>query len=127
MMEPTIPEPAMNRLLAATVTALVLSTSPGLALSAIEAADRDLWCGLALELVVTERPADSAIEPAVLARLTAGAEQLLARGASSYLELGYSERVVEAKREELAQRVEAQLGTALKDEPFSYEECRTLL
>jgi len=97
------------------------------ALDDVAAAKRDLWCGLALDLVVDERPSDSAIDTATLERLTAGAEGLIRRGEAAYLELGYSDAALALERETLAQRVASELGTAAEDEPFSYEECRALI
>ena len=115
----------MKRLLLAAIAILV--SSPGaLALEALKAAERDLWCGLAIAFVVEERPADSAIDTATLEWLTTGSKSLIQRGEAAYLEQGYSEAALSQRREELAHSAATELGTPHKDEPFSYEECRAL-
>lgn len=110
------------------IAALLLAASmhPALALDGIEAAERDLWCGLALAFVVEERPADSALDTATLDWLTTGAQALIQRGEAAYLEQGFSDAALVRERETLAGRVVHELGTVTADEPFSYEECRAL-
>lgn len=106
--------------------ALLAAATPALALDGIEAADRDLWCGLAIDLVVNERPDDSAIDTATLGWLVSGAERLIGRGEAAYLERGFSQATLTKRREELARDVGIELSTPAEDEPHSYEECRAL-
>jgi hypothetical protein len=91
------------------------------------AAERDLWCGTAFELMVADEPADAspAAEPYV-----EGAKRLIQRALPIYLESGYSDAALATYRERLEASVSRVVnggGWRDRDQSPSFEDCKALL
>ena len=94
-------------------------------------AERDLWCGVAFELMVADEPADASPEKLALAQPYAeGARRLIQRALPIYLESGYSDAALLADRQKLEASVSRVInggGWNDGDQSPSFEDCKALL
>jgi hypothetical protein len=95
------------------------------------AAERDLWCGTAFELLVADEPADASAEKLAAAKpYKDGARLLVQRALPIYLEAGYSDAALLTYR----QKLEASVSRVVNggswsdgDQTPSFEDCKALL
>jgi hypothetical protein len=118
----------MRRLLR--VAALIVFAAPAIAQEVPEPARKDFWCGVAFDLAARDVPADAAAEVlSVTDPYKKGAQALIDRSKSIYLESGYTEEAFEAYRVETETTIAAELAStdpALRPD-YSFEDCAALL
>ena len=105
----------------------VLSTA-AFAQEVPEAAEMDLWCGLAFTIVSEDAPGDvTPDQQAIIDRFAAGGRQLTDRAKAVYLESGYTEQSLNAHLDTLRAEVTTQVDSTEVPAPYSFEECSALL
>lgn len=112
----------MRRL--AALAALLLPTS-ALAQQIPEAAQMDLWCGLAFTVLAEDAPDEAPAE--LVARFAEAGKALTDRASAAYLENGFSEQALVARRETILAEARSQLDSAELADTYSFEECSALL
>lgn len=116
----------MKRLFAA--AALLLAAGPALAQDAPDAAQKDLWCGLAFGIVAAEAPSDATEEQkAIVKQFADGGQMLVDRAKAAHLQNGYTEETFAAYVEALKADVTIQVNATDKSTPYSFEECSALI
>lgn len=92
-----------------------------------ESAQRDLWCGLALDFAAGELTADAPErQQALIPRYAEGAAMLIARAAAAHLQAGLTDEGFAARRAALEAEIARQLD-ASESVPHSFEDCSELL
>lgn len=127
-----LPNLPLVRLLAALVVMpLMLGPIAALAQEVPAAAERDLWCGTAFELMVADEPADASSEKLAAALpYQEGAHRLVQRALPIYLEAGYTDAALLTYRQKLEASVARVVnGGAWNDSDLSptFEDCKALL
>ena len=116
----------MKPLLAA-LCLLLASTAAALAQQVPDAAQKDLWCGLAFGIVAAEAPSDATDEQkAIIKQFADGGEMLVDRAKGGHLQNGYTEETFAAYVETLRADVTIQVN-ATESTPYSFEECSALI
>lgn len=116
----------MKRLLALLPAVLISTTA--LAQEAPEAAKKDLWCGIAFNIVAADIPSDATDEQkAVVKQFTEGAVMLIDRATAAHLEAGYDEAGFATYKAEREAQVTAQVNMTGDQADYSFEECSALL
>lgn len=110
---------------------LIIAPVAALAQDVPADAERDLWCGTAFELMVSDEPADASPEKLGMAEpYVEGARRLIQRALPIYLKSGYSDAALLAYR----QKLEASVSRVVNggswndgDQSPSFEDCKALL
>lgn len=113
----------------AALVALVLGLPFSVAAQEVpEDTERDLWCGLAFEIIAEQAPGDSTPEQKALAASYAeGGAMLTERARGVYLENGTTEERLEELIARLRTEIDRQVNATSAEPAHSYEECRVLL
>lgn len=110
---------------------LLLMPAVALAQEVPTEAERDLWCGTALQQMTRDVPADITPEKQAAADVFAeGGQRLIDRAIPIYLESGYSPEALESFRSRLAaqvNRVVNGVGGGGDDAPYSFQDCSALI
>jgi hypothetical protein len=116
----------MKRLMAL-VPAVLLATA-AFAQEAPEAAKKDLWCGIAFNIVASDIPSDATDEQkAVIEQYVAGATMLVERATTAHMEAGYDAAGFAAHKAEREAHVTTQVNMTGDGADYSFEECSALL
>jgi hypothetical protein len=114
--------------------ALLLATAaPAAAQVVPDEAVRDLWCGLAFEIISRDVPPDaSEVQLQIVDRYRDGARTLVDRALVAHLAAGYSEPALEVHRADMVAEIEGQMAAtpgegSAEPLPYSFEECAKLV
>jgi hypothetical protein len=119
----------MKPILAA-VPALLLFTASAFAQEVPEASTKDLWCGIAFGVIVSNVPADlNEQQQANVKRFADGGVMLVDRAKAAHLENGFTEETFATHLTTLTPEVTAQVTTtdSTVQAAYSFEECQALL
>lgn len=108
---------------------ITLGATPGLAQEVPLAAQKDLWCGTAFDLMTRDVSTREGKAPAAAAPFIEGSQMLIKRALPIYLESGYSDAALATLRA----RLEADVARAIdgkgvgESASYSFQECSALI
>lgn len=108
---------------------LLAAAGPALAQEVPVAAQKDLWCGTAFELMTRDVATKDGKAPAAAAPFIEGSQMLIKRALPIYLESGYSDTALA----NLRARLEADVARAIdgkgngESAPYSFQDCSALI
>jgi hypothetical protein len=118
------------KLTLAAVPALLLLTAAAIGQEVPEESARDLWCGIAFGVIVSNVPADlNEQQQANVKQFADGGVMLVDRAKAAHLENGFTEETFAAHLETLTPDVTAQVTAtdSSVQAAYSFEECSALL
>ncbi|MDB5541732.1 MAG: hypothetical protein JWQ89_3459 [Devosia sp.] len=91
----------------------------------------DLWCGIALDLMTRDPPADATPEKVAAAKVYSdGAQLLVQRAIPIYLESGYTDEALAAYRADLEDSIGRIVNGAARsgdESAYSFQDCSALI
>jgi hypothetical protein len=113
--------------LLALAPALLLSTA-ALAQEAPEAAKKDLWCGIAFNILLADVRADAPEETKAQAKVIAdGSAMLIERATAAHMEAGFNAADFATHKAEQEAHVAANMAGPEPEYDYKYQDCADLL